>query len=57
MKGRLGETGTYSVIKKMGYNWQLRQLMAEHDMFQTSDLVPLLAEAGSCCPASRSTGW
>jgi DNA-binding Xre family transcriptional regulator len=34
------------VIKKMGYQWHLRQLMAERQMFQTSDLVPLLAERG-----------
>jgi DNA-binding Xre family transcriptional regulator len=34
------------VIKKMGYQWRLRHLMAELDMFQTSDLVPLLAERG-----------
>lgn len=30
----------------MGYQWQLRQLMAERQMFQTTDLVPLLAERG-----------
>ncbi|MDO0914917.1 MULTISPECIES: helix-turn-helix domain-containing protein [Streptomyces] len=34
------------MIKKMGYHWQLRQLMAERGMFQTTDLVPLLAERG-----------
>lgn len=34
------------MIKKMGYQWRLRHLMAEGDMFQTSDLVPLLAERG-----------
>lgn len=34
------------MIKKMGYQWQLRQLMAERQMFQTSDMVPLLAERG-----------
>jgi DNA-binding Xre family transcriptional regulator len=34
------------VIKKMGYSWRLRALMAEREMFQTSDLVPLLAERG-----------
>ncbi|MGA5565299.1 helix-turn-helix domain-containing protein [Streptomyces platensis] len=34
------------MIKKMGYQWQLRQLMAERSLFQTSDLVPLLAERG-----------
>lgn len=30
----------------MGYRWHLRQLMAARGMFQTSDLVPLLAERG-----------
>ena len=34
------------MIKKMGYQWRLRHLMAERDMFQTSDLVPMLAERG-----------
>ena len=34
------------MIKKMGYTWNLRQLMARHQMFQTTDLVPLLAECG-----------
>ncbi|MBS2554560.1 helix-turn-helix transcriptional regulator [Catenulispora sp. NL8] len=34
------------MIKKMGYQWHLRKLMAEREMFQTSDLVPLLAERG-----------
>nr|WP_202451036.1 helix-turn-helix transcriptional regulator [Streptomyces sp. SID4948] len=30
----------------MSVNWHLRQLMASQDMFQTSDLLPLLAERG-----------
>src|SRR5260370_8878359 len=30
----------------MGYRWNLRKLMAAAGMFQTSDLVPLLAERG-----------
>lgn len=30
----------------MGYRWQLRHRMAEQGMFQTSDLVPRLAERG-----------
>lgn len=34
------------MIKKMGYQWRLRALMAERNMFATSDLVPLLAERG-----------
>src|ERR1700758_1943699 len=38
--------GRPAVIKKMGYRWNLRRLMAGKDMFQTSDLGPLLAERG-----------
>jgi DNA-binding Xre family transcriptional regulator len=34
------------MIRKMGYCWHLRQLMATRNMFQTSNLVPLLAERG-----------
>ncbi|MFE5872544.1 helix-turn-helix domain-containing protein [Streptomyces roseifaciens] len=34
------------MIKKMGISWNLRKLMATHDLFQTTDLVPLLAERG-----------
>jgi DNA-binding Xre family transcriptional regulator len=34
------------MIKKMSYEWRLRTTMAAHGMFQTSDLVPLLAERG-----------
>ena len=32
------------MTRKMGIRWQLRLRMAEKGMFQTSDLVPLLAE-------------
>jgi DNA-binding Xre family transcriptional regulator len=31
---------------RVGYHWHLRQRMAEHGMFATTDLVPLLAERG-----------
>lgn len=31
---------------RLGYRWHLRKLMAEHDMFATTTLVPLLAERG-----------
>ncbi|WP_331741706.1 helix-turn-helix transcriptional regulator [Streptomyces sp. NBC_01006] len=34
------------MIRKMGIAWQLRIRMAEKGMFQTTDLVPLLAERG-----------
>jgi DNA-binding Xre family transcriptional regulator len=32
--------------RKMSIRWNLRKLMASRDMFQTTDLVPLLAERG-----------
>ena len=31
---------------KIGYQWHLRRLMAERDMFATTDLVPLLSMRG-----------
>lgn len=34
------------MIKKMGVQWHLRLRMAEKGYFQTSDLVPLLADRG-----------
>lgn len=34
------------MTKKMSYRWHLRRLMSERDMFQTSDLGPVLAERG-----------
>jgi DNA-binding Xre family transcriptional regulator len=34
------------VNKKMGIRWNLRKLMADRGMFQTTDLVPKLADRG-----------
>ncbi len=34
------------MIRKMGYQWHLRQKTAKQGMFQTSELGPLLAERG-----------
>lgn len=34
------------MTKSMGVRWNLRRLMAAKDMFQTTELVPLLAERG-----------
>lgn len=34
------------MIRKMGYEWHLRQLMVAQGMYQTSDLLPLLEERG-----------
>ena len=32
--------------RQVDYTWQLRQVMAEHGMFQTTELVPLLRDRG-----------
>lgn len=32
--------------RKAGYDWHLREVMATRGLFQTSDLLPLLAERG-----------
>jgi DNA-binding Xre family transcriptional regulator len=32
--------------KKIGYRWHLRRLMADKDMYATTELRPLLAERG-----------
>ena len=34
------------MARKIGYRWHLRKLMAERDMFATTDLRPPLAERG-----------
>jgi DNA-binding Xre family transcriptional regulator len=35
------------MAKKTGYVWHLRRLMADRDMYATTDLRPLLAERGA----------
>ena len=32
--------------RKVGYAWRLREVMAEHRVFTTTELVPLLRERG-----------
>jgi DNA-binding Xre family transcriptional regulator len=34
------------MARTIGYRWHLRRLMAEKDMYATTDLRPLLAERG-----------
>src|SRR6202451_1282181 len=34
------------MTRKLDYRWNLRQVMGSRDMFQTTDLAPLLAERG-----------
>ncbi len=33
-------------VRRVGYKWKLRRVMADHDMFSTTDLLPHLAERG-----------
>jgi hypothetical protein len=43
--------------RQVSYEWRLREVMAEHKMYATTELVPLLAERGTNLSASRSIGW
>jgi len=39
--------------RKVSYQWRLREVMAEHKMYATTELVPLLAERGILLSASQ----
>jgi DNA-binding Xre family transcriptional regulator len=39
--------------RTLGYRWHLRRLMAEREMFATTDLGPLLAERGVALSAAQ----
>lgn len=39
--------------RTVGYQWRLRELMAEHRMYTTTELVPLLAERGISLSVSQ----
>lgn len=34
------------MTRKLNFHWNLRQLMAAHNIWKTPDLIPLLAERG-----------
>lgn len=40
-------------MKVIGYEWRLRQVMAEHGLFNTAKLAPLLRERGISLSASQ----
>lgn len=40
-------------VRKLGYRWNLRTLMATQGMFSTTDLAPLLAERGVVLSAAQ----
>lgn len=35
-----------TTVRKLGYRWRLREVMAARGLWQTTDLAPLLAERG-----------
>ena len=39
--------------RRVSYQWRLREVMAEHQMFATTELGPLLAERGINLSASQ----
>lgn len=39
--------------RALGYRWHLRRLMADQDMYATTDLGPLLAERGVALSAAQ----
>jgi DNA-binding Xre family transcriptional regulator len=34
------------MTRRMNYHWNLRRMMAAHDLWKTTDLIPLLRERG-----------
>jgi DNA-binding Xre family transcriptional regulator len=39
--------------RNVGYRWRLREIMAQHGMFRTSDLIPHLVDRGITLSASQ----
>lgn len=39
--------------RKVSYQWRLREVMAEHQLYATTELIPLLAERGITLSASQ----
>jgi DNA-binding Xre family transcriptional regulator len=52
-KGRTGRGQPVRQRRTVSYQWRLRQVMAEHKMYATTELVPLLAERGINLSASQ----
>jgi DNA-binding Xre family transcriptional regulator len=39
--------------RNVGYHWRLREVMAQHGMFRTNDLIPHLVDRGITLSASQ----
>ena len=42
--------------KRIDFEWNLRKLMASHNLWKSTDLIPLLRSAGSCFPSRKHIG-
>ncbi len=42
-----------TIRRQVSYQWRLREVMAQHGLFATTELVPLLAERGITLSASQ----
>ena len=46
------------MARRLNFHWNLRRLMAAHEMWKTTDLIPLLRRARhQAVQPPRSTGW
>ena len=52
-KGRAGRGRPVRQRRTVSYDWRLREVMAGHKMYATTELVPLLAERGINLSASQ----
>lgn len=51
------DRGRTAMIRRLGYHWHLRRIMAAHNIWKTTELIPLVRERASTCPPRRSTAW
>ena len=52
-RDRIRERESVMARRKLDFRWHLRRLMAAHEMWKTTDLVPLLRERGVELSASQ----
>ena len=50
---RMRDGGSVMARRKLDFHWNLRRLMAAHQMWKTTDLIPLLRERGAELSASQ----
>jgi Cro/C1-type HTH DNA-binding domain len=45
------------MVHKLNFHWNLRQLMAAHEIWKTTELIPLLAQRGVTLSVAQVYGW